>query len=269
MEGATTTATSAEHRRLSQARQGKAPWRHWGPYLAERAWGTVREDYSEDGDAWSFTTHDMARSLAFRWGEDGIGGICDADQLLCFAPAFWNGADPILKERLFGLTNSQGNHGEDVKELYYYLDNTPTHSYMRLLYKYPQQPFPYDQLLSENARRSRSQGEYEITDTGIFADQKYFDILIEYAKSTPDEVLIRITACNRASSPATLHLIPQLWFRNTWSWDPALTARPEIRQSRLKGVGCHFCNNANVIDTSHLWELRPESIYSLLARHTR
>jgi len=207
---------SSEQRRLMS--NGDA-WRRWGPYLSERAWGTVREDYSQDGDAWSYLTHDAARSRAYRWNEDGIAGISDDKGQLCFAIALWNGYDPILKERLFGLTGHQGNHGEDVKELYYYLDNTPTHSYMRMLYKYPHGAFPYQQLIDENRRRNREDSEYELLETGIFADNRYFDVFVEYAKSAPDDILIRIRAVNRGPEPAILYLLPTLWFRNTWSWE--------------------------------------------------
>ena len=208
---------SAEDRRLDEARQG-LPWRKWGPYLSERQWGTVREDYSSDGAAWESFTHDQARSRAYRWGEDGIAGLSDDRQLLCFALALWNGADPILKERLFGLTNSEGNHGEDVKEYYFYLDNTPTHSWMRMLYKYPQRAFPYADLVETNGSRSRSQIEYELIDTGIFDEDRYFDVTVTYAKADPADILIEITATNRGPDAAPLHLLPTLWFRNTWSW---------------------------------------------------
>ena len=193
-------------------------WKKWGPYVSNRQWGTVREDYSDNGDAWSYTTHEMARSKAWRWGEEGIGGISDDKQLLCFAPAFWNHRDPFLKEVLFGLTNGEGNHGEDVKELFYYIDSSPTHSYMKMLYKYPQQAFPYEQLRAENARRSKLEPEYELPDTGVFDDNCYFDIYIEYAKADQEDILIKITAFNRAAAPATLAMIPTLWFRNRWSW---------------------------------------------------
>jgi hypothetical protein len=193
-------------------------WKLWGPYLSERQWGTVREDYSEGGTAWDYFSHDMARSRAYRWGEDGIGGISDSLQRMCFSLALWNGRDPILKERLFGLTNSEGNHGEDVKELYYYLDATPTHSYLKMLYKYPLAAYPYTQLVEENRRRSRQEPEFEVLDTGVFSDQRYFDVFIEYGKSGPDDILILITAHNRSSEDAQLHVIPQLWYRNTWSW---------------------------------------------------
>ena len=193
-------------------------WRHWGPYLSERAWGSVREDYSPDGRAWDYFPHDAARSRAYRWNEDGLAGISDDKGRMCFALALWNGRDAILKERLFGLTGPQGNHGEDVKEVYFYLDSTPTHSYMRMLYKYPQTAFPYQQLVEENARRSRQDPEFELPDTGVFADNRYFDIFVEYAKAAPEDILIRIRAINRGTQPAVLHLLPTLWFRNTWSW---------------------------------------------------
>lgn len=193
-------------------------WKKWGPYLSDRSWGTVREDYSADGQAWTYTTHDMAYSKAWRWGEEGIGGIADKRQHLCFAPAFWNKKDPILKERLFGVSGLEGNHGEDVKELYYYLDSSPTHSYMKTLYKYPQAAFPYDHLVQENRRRTREQPEYELIDTGIFDEDKYFDIFIEYAKAGMEDILIRITVHNRGKEAAPLHVLPTVWFRNTWSW---------------------------------------------------
>jgi hypothetical protein len=208
---------TAEHVRLEEARQLKAPWKKWGPYLSERQWGTVREDYSENGDAWNFFTHDNARSRAYRWGEDGLAGISDDKQRLCFALALWNGKDPILKERLFGLTNSQGNHGEDVKEYYFYLDSTPTHSYMKYLYKYPQAAYPYSDLVQINGRRSRNEFEYELLDTGIFNDDRYFDVFVEYAKGSADDILVKISAVNRGPDAAELHLLPTLWFRNDWS----------------------------------------------------
>jgi len=216
-----------EHRRLEEARTNAAPWRRWGPFLSERQWGTVREDHSESGDAWSSFPHDEARSRAYRWGEDGLAGISDDRQRLCFALALWNGRDPILKERLFGLTNSEGNHGEDVKEYYFYLDSTPTHSYMKYLYKYPQAAFPYTDLVQTNRQRSRHEREYELLDTGIFDDDRYFDVVVEYAKASPNDILIAITVHNRGDAPAELHLLPTLWFRDTW-WlgDP----RPSMRQ---------------------------------------
>jgi hypothetical protein len=203
--------------RLSDAREGKALWKKWGPYLSERQWGTVREDYSENGDAWNFFTHDHARSRAYRWGEDGIAGISDDKQHLCFALALWNGKDPIVKERLFGLTNSQGNHGEDVKEYYYYLDSTPTHSYMKYLYKYPQAAYPYSDLVIRNGQRTREEMEYELLDTGVFHEDRYFDVFVEYAKAGTDDILVKITAFNRGPETADLHILPTLWFRNDWS----------------------------------------------------
>jgi hypothetical protein len=216
-----------EDRRLEAARGG-IPWKKWGPYLSERQWGTVREDYSPDGQAWDYFTHDQARSRAYRWGEDGLGGICDDNQRLCFAVALWNGVDPILKERLFGLTNSEGNHGEDVKEYYFYLDSTPTHSYLEFLYKYPQAAFPYTGLAETNRRRGRADWEYELLDTGIFQGNRYFDVVVEYAKAGPEDVLIRITAFNRGPEAAPLHLLPTFWFRNTWSWQ-AGAPRPSLQ----------------------------------------
>ena len=206
-----------EHARLEEARTGTAAWKKWGPYLSERQWGTVREDYSESGDAWNFFTHDHARSRAYRWGEDGIAGISDDKQRLCFSLALWNGKDPILKERLFGLTNSQGNHGEDVKEYYFYLDSTPTHSYMKYLYKYPQAAYPYGDLVRTNSQRSRFDMEYELLDTGVFNDNRYFDVFVEYAKGAPDDMLVKISVTNRGPDAADLHLLPTLWFRNDWS----------------------------------------------------
>ncbi|RZK32219.1 MAG: glucosidase [Hymenobacter sp.] len=207
-----------EQRRLAEANNKTANWRKFGPYLTERQWGTVREDYSPDGNAWDFITHDMARSYAYRWGEEGLAGLSDDQQRLCFSVGLWNGVDSQLKERLFGLTNGQGNHGEDVKEQYYYLDSTPTHSYMKMLYKYPQQAFPYEDLVAQNAARTRLEPEYELLDTGIFDESRYFDVFIEYAKAGPDDVLVRITAHNRGAEAATLHVLPQVWFRNTWAW---------------------------------------------------
>ncbi|MBZ5661032.1 MAG: glucosidase [Acidobacteriia bacterium] len=207
-----------EEQRLDESRQHTKHWKRWGPYLSERQWGTVREDYSPNGTAWEYFPHDMARSRAYRWGEDGIGGISDRHQRLCFALALWNGRDPILKERLFGLTGNQGNHGEDVKECYYYLDSTPTHSYMKFLYKYPQAAFPYEQLVEENGKRGKRDPEFELMDTGIFNDNRYFDVFIEYAKAAPEEILIKITAWNRGPEEAALDLLPTLWFRNIWSF---------------------------------------------------
>lgn len=210
--------TNPEEKRLAETREGVA-WKKWGCYLSERQWGTVREDYSAKGEAWDYFSHDQARSRSYRWGEDGIAGISDNRQILCFAIALWNGNDPILKERLFGLTGSEGNHGEDVKEYYFYLDNTPTHSYMKYLYKYPQAAFPYDRLVAENKNKSKTEPEFELLDTGIFEENRYFDVMIEYAKSSPQDISIRISITNHAPEAATIHLLPTLWFRNTWSWD--------------------------------------------------
>ena len=220
---------SAEKRRLEEARHGKAPWKKWGPYLSERQWGTVREDYSDNGDAWNYFPHDHARSRAYRWGEDGLAGVSDDQQRICIALALWNGKDPILKERLFGLTNGEGNHGEDVKEYYFYLDSTPTHSYMKYLYKYPQAAYPYDELVKTSRGRSRREPEYELIDTGVFDQDRYFDVFVEYAKASAEDLLIEVTVCNRGPEPATLHLLPTVWFRNTWSWG-AGGPRPSLRQ---------------------------------------
>ena len=220
---------NVEQSRLEEARAKKAPWKKWGPYLSERQWGTVREDYSENGDAWNYFTHDQARSRTYRWGEDGIAGISDDRQRLCFALALWNGKDPILKERLFGLSNSEGNHGEDVKEYYFYLDSTPTHSYMKYLYKYPQAAYPYSDLIETNRDRGRGNPEYELLDTGVFDQDRYFDVFVEYAKASPEDMLIQITVHNRGPEAATLQLLPTLWFRNDWSWGDDV-ARPSLRQ---------------------------------------
>ena len=225
-------SSNAEQARLDEARAHSTPWKKWGPYLSERQWGTVREDYSEDGNAWEYFSHDQARSRAYRWGEDGIAGISDDAGLLCFALSLWNGNDPILKERLFGLNNSEGNHGEDVKEYYFYLDSTPTHSYMRYLYKYPQAAYPYNDLTETNRRRSREEMEYELLDTGVFDGDRYFDVFVEYAKAGADDILVRITAVNRGPHPAELHLLPTLWFRNNWSsWLAAPAEKPHLTQS--------------------------------------
>ncbi len=209
---------TAEHLRLAEDARREKNWKRWGPYLSERQWGTVREDYSDSGDAWNYFPHEHARSRAYRWGEDGLLGISDRECRLCFALALWNGRDPILKERIFGLTNPQGNHGEDAKESWYYLDSTPTHSYLRGLYKYPQNEYPYARLIEENAKRTRQQREFEIHDTGIFDDHRYFDVFVEYAKETPEDICIRITIANRGPDSADLHVLPMLWFRNTWAW---------------------------------------------------
>ncbi len=231
---------TAEQRRLDESRAKTAHWKRWGPYLSERSWGTVREDYSADGSAWTYFPHDHARSRAYRWNEDGIAGICDRHQVLCFALALWNERDPILKERLFGLSGPEGNHGEDVKECYYYLDNTPTHSYMRMLYKYPQREFPYSELVEVNKRRGRAEPEYDLADTGIFEEDRYFDVTVEYAKAHVEDVLVRITVVNRGPEPAPLHLLPTLWYRNTWSWTnahrrPSLCVSTATREGSTPG----------------------------------
>jgi hypothetical protein len=218
-----------ERLRLAEDTRREQHWKRWGPYLSERAWGTVREDYSPYGTAWDYLPHDHARSKAYRWGEDGIGGICDRHQYICFALAMWNGRDPILKERLFGLTGQEGNHGEDVKEYYYYLDSTPTHSYMSFLYKYPQEAFPYNQLIEENRQRGRNAFEYELINTGIFEGDRYFDVYAEYAKESPEDILIRLRVINRGPDRAPLHLLPTIWFRNTWTWN-GTESRPQMRR---------------------------------------
>src|SRR5580693_7311732 len=222
---------TAEQKRLNEARDQKVPWKKWGPYLSERQWGTVREDYSDDGNAWSYFSHDQARSRAYHWGEDGLAGISDDRQLLCFSLALWNGKDPIVKERLFGLTNSEGNHGEDVKEYYYYLDSTPTHSYMKYLYKYPQNAYPYGDLIETSRRRGRNDWEYELLDTGIFNEDRYFDVFVEYAKAAPTDILIQISVCNRGPETGELHVLPTLWFRNTWSWSSGVL-KPAMKAVR-------------------------------------
>jgi hypothetical protein len=236
-------AMTTEESRLAEDYNHTAYWKRWGPYLSERQWGTVREDYSPTGEAWDFITHDQARSYAYRWGEDGIAGISDNHQRFCFAIALWNGKDPILKERLFGLTGSEGNHGEDVKEYYFYLDNTPSHAYMKYLYKYPQLAFPYTQLVEENRRRNRHQPEFELVDTGIFADNRYFDVVIEYAKQAPEDILVNINITNRGSEFHILDLLPTLWFRNTWSWDTRV-AKPLLKVR-------HADANLSVIEADH------------------
>ncbi|HTU51206.1 MAG TPA: hypothetical protein VMF56_11455 [Acidobacteriaceae bacterium] len=222
-------AQNRESTRLEEASSVKSPWKKWGPYLSERQWGTVREDYSQDGNAWDYFSHDQARSRAYHWGEDGIAGISDDKQLLCFSVALWNGKDPILKERMFGLTNSEANHGEDVKEYYFYLDSTPTHSYMKYLYKYPQAAYPYNNLIQTNRGRNRGDMEYELLDTGVFNEDRYFDVFVEFAKQSPEDLLIQISVSNRGPEPATLHVLPTLLFRNIWTWWPG-TSKPLLRQ---------------------------------------
>ena len=227
-----------ERRRLAECTAKSPAWKKWGPYLSERQWGTVREDYSPHGNAWDYFPHDHARSRAYRWGEDGIAGFSDAEQTLCLSLALWNERDPILKERLFGLTNGEGNHGEDVKELYYYLDATPTHSYMKMLYKYPQAAFPYADLVAENRRRGIGAPEYELLDTGLFEHDRYFDVFVEYAQAGVDDVLMRITAHNRGDATAPLHLLPQLVFRNTWSWKNG-APKPQLRVEGTAVLASH------------------------------
>ena len=248
------SAHTAEYQRLGEDARREKNWKRWGPYLSERQWGTVREDYSEHGDCWTYFPHDHARSRAYRWGEDGLLGICDRECRLAFALAMWNGRDPILKERLFGLTGHEGNHGEDVKECYYYLDSTPSHSYMKALYKYPQRAYPYGALVAENGRRGHADPEYELADTGIFDDSRYFDVTAEYAKASPDDICIRITVANRGPECATLHLLPTLWFRNTWSWGregERYHAKPELRRdSESRIVGDHATLGSVVLDVS-------------------
>jgi len=237
---------NAEERRLAEDGRRERNWKRWGPYLSERQWGTVREDYSAHGDCWTYFPHDHARSRAYRWGEDGLLGLCDREGRLCLAPALWNGADPILKERLFGLAGPEGNHGEDVKECYYYLDATPTHAYNRALYKYPQRPFPYQALVDENGRRGKHDPEYELVDTGVFDEDRYFDLTIEYAKGGPDDVLVRYTVTNRGPEPATLHLLPTLWFRNTWSWGGTGENFPPRGEIVLDGPGTLRASHATL-----------------------
>ena len=222
---------SAEEKRLEESRQRRKHWKRWGPYLSERAWGTVREDYSSSGSAWDYFPHDHARSRAYRWNEDGLAGISDRHQLICFSVALWNGRDPILKERAFGLTGNEGNHGEDVKEYYFYLDSTPTHSFMRYLYKYPQSEFPYEQLIQQNRSRDKSTGEFELIDTGVFDENRYFDVTVEYAKADVEDLLIQISVANRSAETATVNVLPTIWFRNTWSWDHSEDAKPVLKQT--------------------------------------
>ncbi|HXZ26778.1 MAG TPA: glucosidase, partial [Terriglobales bacterium] len=249
---------TSEQKRLNAARESGVPWKKWGPYLSERQWGTVREDYSQDGNAWDYFSHDQARSRAYRWGEDGLAGISDDKQQLCFALALWNGQDPILKERLFGLTNSEGNHGEDVKEYYFYLDSTPTHSFMKYLYKYPQRAYPYCDLVETNRRRSREEPEYELLDTGIFDDDRYFDVFVEYAKSEPEDLLVRISVHNRSSEEAEVHLLPTLWFRNTWSWGDG-SAKPMLGQV---SEGTIVASHAQLGDRTLQCEGKPELLFT-------
>jgi len=276
----TSLQNCAEQVRLDDCRKGIS-WKKWGPYLSERQWGTVREDYSSNGDAWNYFSHDQSRSRAYRWGEDGLAGFCDDKQNLCFALALWNGKDPILKERLFGLTNSEGNHGEDVKEYYFYLDSTPTHSYMKYLYKYPQRAYPYTELVETNRRRSRSEMEFELLDTGIFDDDRYFDVFVEYAKAGPEDTLIRVSVFNRGPETATLHVLPTLWFRNTWSWGgesakPSMSAVPGGIKASHPELGEYtlFCEGdpellftENESNAARLWNQKNASPYVKDAFH--
>lgn len=271
-----------EQKRLNDQREAQVPWKKWGPYLSERQWGTVREDYSDDGNAWDYFSHDQARSRTYRWGEDGLGGLCDDQQRLCFAIALWNGHDPILKERLFGLTNSEGNHGEDVKEYYFYIDSTPTHSYMKYLYKYPQKEYPYRDLVETNRKRSRTEMEYELLDTGIFDEDRYFDVFVEYAKEDPEDILVRISVHNRGPDAAQIRILPTLWFRNTWSWGgddrkPSLTeagsgiiraAHHELGQYWLYCDGdCETLFTDNESNAQRLWGVANSSPYVKDAFH--
>ena len=261
---------NSERERMLANVLGRDGWKHWGPYLSERQWGTVREDYSADGTAWEYFPHDHARSRAYRWGEDGIAGVSDAEQLVCLSLALWNGADPILKERLFGLTNAEGNHGEDVKEQYFYLDATPSHSYLKMLYKYPQRAYPYAELVAENARRGTDAPEYELLDTGIFAGDRYFDVFVEYAQAEPGDLLMQITAWNRGPEAASLHVIPQLVLRNTWSWEPG-TIKPQLRAAGDAAIGIepaalgmsflYVDGNAELLFTEN--ESNPERLWGL------
>ena len=255
-------AETAEGTRLAEARDRGTSWKLWGPYLSERQWGTVREDYSESGDAWNYFNHDQARSRAYHWGEDGIAGISDEKQRLCFALALWNGRDPILKERLFGLTNSEGNHGEDVKEYYFYLDSTPTHSYMKMLYKYPHREYPYLDLVETNQRRSRSETEYELLDTGIFNEDRYFDVFVEYAKQSPTDILIQISLCNRGPDATRAHVLPTLWYRNIWTWWPGIP-KPSLRAVTTKtGVAGTAASDAELGDYLLYCEGKPRLLFT-------
>src|SRR5438067_4052107 len=251
-----------EEARLKEAEERSAHWRRWGPYLAERQWGTVREDYSPYGTAWDYFPHDHARSRAYRWGEDGLGGITDNHGRLCFALALWNGRDPVLKERCFGLTGSEGNHGEDVKEYYFYLDATPTGSYLKLLYKYPQAAFPYTDLVETNRQRSKDEPEYELVDTGIFAEARYFDVVIEYAKAGPDDIPVRVSATNRGPDAAELHLLPTLWFRNTWAWGSHdIGVRPTLRRAQA-GSASIVAEHAGLGRYRLVCEGRPDLLFT-------
>jgi hypothetical protein len=254
-------ARPAEALRLEEARERGVPWRQWGPYLSERQWGTVREDYSEDGNAWDYFSHDQARSRAYHWGEDGLAGVSDDKQRLCFALALWNGKDPILKERMYGLTNSEANHGEDVKEYYFYLDNTPTHSYMKYLYKYPQGEFPYLNLINTNRGRSRRDPEYELLDTGIFNENRYFDVFVEYAKAGPTDMLIQISMSNRGPDESEIHVLPTLWFRNTWTWWPD-QPKPSLKDASRRSPAVIAVADASLGDYFLYCEGQPSLLFT-------
>src|SRR6266542_3221797 len=256
---------NAEQKRLDEGKARLHDWKRWGPYLSERQWGTVREDYSPHGNAWEYLPHDHARSRAYRWGEDGIAGISDDQQRLCLSLALWNGKDPILKERIFGLTNNEGNHGEDAKELYYYLDATPTHSYLKMLYKYPQREFPYGRLVEENRRRGKDQPEFELLDTDIFDDDRYFDVFVEYAKADAEDILMLVTVHNRGPETATIHLLPQLWFRNAWSWKPG-AKKPQLSLGRSGTVSV---KHAELGDYTLHCEGKPDLVFCDNETNTR
>jgi hypothetical protein len=257
-----TPVANPERVRLDDCTLKNIPWKKWGPYLSERQWGTVREDYSDNGAAWDYFPHDQARSRAYRWGEDGIAGYSDDKQRLCFCLGLWNGNDRILKERLFGLTNSEGNHGEDVKEYYYYLDNSPTHSFMKYLYKYPQAAYPYELIVKTNRERSRTEKEFELIDTKVFDDDRYFDVFVDFAKASPEDTLIRITVWNRGPEAATLHILPQLWFRNIWSWRQG-TAKPTLDASHANAQYASVTTRHPEIGVRFfLCEGRPELLFT-------
>jgi len=249
-----------EHLRLQAQRKGEENWSLWGPYLSERAWGTVREDYSANGKPWEHFTHDQSRSRAYRWNEDGLGGICDREQRLCFSLALWNGCDPILKERAFGLSGNEGNHGEDVKEAYFYLDATPTHSYLHYRYKYPHSAFPYQQLVQENSRRTRQEPSFQLNDCGVFKENRYFDIDVIYAKSTPETILCRIAITNRGPQVASLHLLPTLWFRNTWSWGYGIQRPQLIAGAQTEEVAWSIETYCSGLGTYRLYGRKPAQL---------
>src|SRR6516162_8522090 len=262
IEPTNTPTKTAENRRLVEAHEHKASWKKWGPYLSERQWGTVREDYSENGNAWDYFSHDQARSRAYHWGEDGLAGISDDHQRLCFALALWNGKDPILKERAFGLTNSEANHGEDVKEYYFYLDSTPTHSYMKYLYKYPQSAYPYADLINTNRHRTRLDPEYELLDTGIFDEDRYFDVFVEYAKAAPTDLLIEISLCNRGPDESVIHVLPTLWFRNLWAWWPEEPKPSLTDASKGNGISTIAASSALLGDYFLHYEGQPLLLFT-------